>query len=221
MLKEKAQNMKGKYIAMKRTTLVLIAIFALSIFALTACGAEQVETVPAPQAPESQEITNAPESPPEDTGTEENDTPAPPEEDTPQTISDFAFKMGDVLIEMDQDINKVIEKLGEPLGIFEAPSCAFDGIDRIFGYPGMQIHTYPKGDSDFIHTISLRDDSLRTTEGGIRLGDDIQTALDAYGDDYELDTGLYRFKRGLTTLEFLTEDGIVMGITYGFLVEIQ
>ena len=203
---------------MKKTILTVIAVAMLSIFALTACGGGQPEPTPTPATPASQEepITND-TTPAEN---EETNTPAPPEEEDPQPLSGFAFKMGDVLIEMDQDINYVIEKLGEPLGIFEAPSCAFDGIDRIFGYPGMQIHTYPKGDSDFIHTISLRDDSLRTTEGGIRLGDDARAVIDAYGDDYELDTGLYRYKRGLTTLEFLTEDDIVMGITYGFIIEI-
>ena len=201
-----------------KKTILIITVAALTLFVLTACGGGQPEPAPAPEAPTQQEepITN-------DTtpaGNEENETPAPPEEDETQPTSGFTFKMGDVLIEMDQDINNIIEKLGEPLGIFEAPSCAFDGIDRIFGYPGMQIHTYPKEDSDFIHTISLRDDSLRTTEGGIRLGDDVSAVIDAYGNDYELDTGLYRYRRGMTTLEFLTEDDIVTGITYGYILEI-
>ena len=201
---------------MKKTVLILIILIALSAFALTACGGEPTE---APPSPPQQEEAAA--SPPETANSgEENDPGLPEEDDEPQAIPDFAFKMGDVLIEMDKDIEDVLEKLGEPQGIFEQESCAFDGIDRIFGYPGVQIHTYPKGDRDFIHTVSLRDDSHKTTEGGIRNGDDIQKALDAYGDDYTYNTGVYKYTRGLTTLEFFTEDDtIIRGITYGFIIE--
>ena len=200
---------------MKKRIPLLIAIIAISVFAMTACGGGQPEAVTATPPPAPQEAANSNEN---DTALTSDDPTPIEEEDEPQQPSEFAFKMGDFLIEMDQDIDYVLDNLGEPLGIFEAPSCAFEGIDRIFGYPGMQIHTYPKDDSDFVHTISLRDDSLRTTEGGIRLGSDIQAALDAYGNDYEFDTGLYRYRRGRTTLEFLTEDDIVMGITYGFII---
>jgi len=200
---------------MKKTLILLVAIIMLSLLTLTACGGGQTEAVTVPPPSEPQEVVEATVSDPIDT----NET-SPPEEEEAQPEPTFAFKYGDVLIEMDQDINYVLEKLGEPLGIFEAESCAFDGIDRIFRYPGMQLHTYPKGDNDFVHTISLRDDSLRTTEGGIRLGADIQDVIDAYGDDYEFDTRLYRFRRGMTTLEFITEDDMVVGITYGLIIDI-
>jgi hypothetical protein len=115
---------------------------------------------------------------------------------------------------MDENIADVIERIGEPLGEFEAPSCAFDGIDRIFSYPGIQIYTYPAGETDHIHTIGFFDDSVRTSEGGVRLGSTVQAVLDAYGDNYSYETGMYKFSRGLTSLEFLTEDDFVIGITY-------
>jgi len=139
----------------------------------------------------------------------------PPEiNDTPGVPSVFSFKMGEVNIEMDEDISAIIGKLGEPLGILEQPSCAFDGTDRIFSYPGVQIYTYPKGDADHIHTIGFFDDSVFTTEGKIRLGSNIQAAIDAYGNDYKYETGMYTFTRGLTFLEFLVDDDIIIGITY-------
>jgi len=116
---------------------------------------------------------------------------------------------------MDDDIANVISKIGEPLEEFEAESCAFDGIDRIFRYPGIQIYTYPKDGSDHIHTIGFFDDIIRTSEGGIRLDLPIQAALDAYGEDYRYETGMYTFTRGLTFLEFLVDDDdIIISITY-------
>jgi len=150
-----------------------------------------------------------------------NENTPPAINGTPGNPSVFSFKMGEVNIEMDEDISKIIGKLGEPLGILEQPSCAFDGIDRVFSYPGLQIYTYPKGDADHIHTIGFFDDSVFTTEGKIHLGSDIQAAIDAYGNDYKYETGMYTYTRGLTFLEFLVDDNdIIIGITYRLFLDL-
>jgi len=156
---------------MKKLIIFIILVsFALTT-ALTACG----NTQPAPAQGTQETPANDTDSGAVDTNPDETNQPAadpaapepaPPAEEpppaAPQEPPEFALIYKDTLIEMDQDMTYVLEKLGEPLGVFEAPSCAFDGIDRIFSYPGIQIHTYPKGDDDYVHTISLRDDSVRT-----------------------------------------------------------
>ncbi|MCL2425376.1 MAG: hypothetical protein FWD05_03455 [Oscillospiraceae bacterium] len=211
---------------MKKLVL-LLALMILVTFILTACGEEEVD-VPAEDTEETQEVDVVPddasdnEQLAETTEPEYNyidDTDAH-EGTTPDAPDAFAFIFRDVLIEMNQDVSQVISALGDPDGEFEAPSCAFDGIDRIFAYPGIQIYTYPLDDSDFIHTVAFFDDSIRTTEGGIRLGANIQAVIDVYGDDYEYEVGMYTFTRGRTVLEFLTDDGIVIGISYRYLIEI-
>jgi len=132
-------------------------------------------------------------------------------------LPDFALMVDGFLIELNQDIALVLDTLGEPRAIFEEPSCAFEGIDRIFGYADMQIHTYPVGDTDQIHTIMFLNDLIRTTEGRIRIRHStLQDVIDAYGDDYEYGTSIYTYTRGLTTLQFYVIDDIVEGITYGF-----
>jgi len=141
--------------------------------------------------------------------------------DAAQTLDAFVFVFRDVAIEMNQNVTYVIDQLGEPTGEFEAPSCAFDGIDRVFAYgTAVQIYTYPLGGNDHIHTVAFFDDTVRTTEGRIRLYDTVQAVIDAYGDDYEYDTGMYTFTRGRTVLEFLTADGIVIGISYRYLIDV-
>jgi len=197
----------------------LVILLISAIFALTACGDGQAVNAPEETTPVPEQSSNAADvSTPPDNEIPEVDTPEPIDEE-PAEEPDFALLFNDFLIEMDQDITYVISALGEPLNIFEAPSCAFDGIDRVFLYPGVQLHTYPVGDDDFIHTISIRDDSLRTTEGRVVLGSSLQTMLDAYGDEYVHETGMYTFTRGRTTLQFFIDDGIVTGITYGFIIE--
>jgi len=133
----------------------------------------------------------------------------------------FALEVNGFLIEMDQDINYVLAALGEPNYQMAVPSCAFDGEDRILRYDNLsiQIHTYPMGDNDFIQTLSLRDDNIRTSEGGIRLGATYEDVVAAYGSDYEKDFNMYKFTRGRTTLEFYILDGIVLGITFGLIFE--
>jgi hypothetical protein len=197
--------------------IMLVLIIVLFTLSLAACGSGDspggetpVEQVPAEVAPRD----NEPALP-----VGENE-PEASVEDEPIISDAFFFKMGDFIVEMDQDIDYVINNVGEPLGRFEAQSCAFDGMDIIFSYPGIQIYTYPAGAGNYIHTIGFFDDSVRTAEGNIRLGTRIQSVIDVYGDDYSYETGLYRFTRGLTVLEFLVEDDIVMGITYRLLLDL-
>jgi len=153
-----------------------------------------------------------------DDSTSSDDETAQAGEDS-QEQSDFALMVGNFLIVMNSDMTYTLEALGTPMAEFEEPSCAFDGIDRIFGYPDLQIHTYPVGDSDHIHTVMLLNDLIRTTEGNIRIRhSSLQDVIDFYGDGYVHEAGMYTFTRGLTTLEFYIENGVVEGITYGFII---
>jgi len=197
---------------MKRFYLILFLLIAT--LAIVACGSDDgPDETPVRQQPSVEDPGNSPEP-------ANVNEPEPPATNEPSVSDTFFFKMGDVVIEMDQDIDQVINNVGEPLGRFEAQSCAFDGIDIIFSYPGIQIYTYPAGAGNYIHTIGFFDDTVRTAEGNIRLGTRIQNVFDVYGEDYSYETGMYRFTRGLTVLEFLVEDDIVMGITYRLLLDL-
>ena len=201
---------------MKKSILILIIVLAM--LALAACGDGNgaLEETPGEQEP----VENAPHDNDPPLPVEENEQDAPVE-DEPVVSDVFFFKMGDMIVHMDEDIDHVIENVGEPLGRFEAESCAFDGIDIIFSYPGIQIYTYPAGAGNYIHMIGFFDDTVRTAEGNIRLGSSIQSVFDIYGDDYSYETGMYRFTRGLTVLEFLVdEEDVVMGITYRLLLDL-
>jgi len=209
---------------------LLILLFAVSLIVLmtvfTACGSnpEQPQgSNPPPEtgntpAPANNDDNREPQ------GTGDNSTGNDPGNDelipTPPPLPDvFFFSLGNHVIDMNENISFVIEKLGDPLGIMVLPSCAFDGDDRIYRYPGAELYTYPIGEEDFIHTVSFYDDTIRTAEGGIRLGSRLQAILDAYGDNYEFDAGMYKFIRSNTSLEFLVSDDMVIGITYRYKID--
>jgi len=197
-----------------------ILFLILAVLVLAACGGQANDTQK-PLDPEPQEAENATENAaanaPAPAAPDTNES-AEPAEAEPQTEREFFFKIDDVEVELNRNVTQVINRLGEPLGVLELPSCAFEGMDRVFRYPGADLYTYPVGDDDFVYTIVFFDDSVRTAEGGIRLGSDIQAVFDAYGDDYKFDSGMYTFTRGLTTLEFFVEGSTVMGIAYAFMV---
>ena len=159
-------------------------------------------------------------------GLPDADQPAPlsqPPDDTPteapgeEAEAAFALDYYGFTIQMDQNMEEVLGALSEPLGIFEAPSCAFEGIDRIYRFPGMQIHTYPLGEEDFVHTISIRDDSI-FIHGDIYMGNSWEDVTAVYGDGYEQDVDMFTYTRGSTTLSFLVEEGNVTAITFGLIM---
>ena len=43
------------------------------------------------------------------------------------------------------------------MSYFEAPSCAFDGIDKTYTYAGFELLTYPKDDKDYVSSVVLKD----------------------------------------------------------------
>jgi hypothetical protein len=210
--------------------LFIVLNLTLALAVLAACGDGQTEDGPVLSGTELQDVGGAVSGDPAQT------EPEPlPGGDAAATGSDaatiggdatttgdgeqqdalpFALRVGDFLIEMDMNITYAITALGEPRDIVVQPSCAFDGDDRVYMYPDIDIFTYPVDDEDFIHTINLLNDNTRTTEGQVRVGDDMQKMLDAYGDDYILEASMYTFTRGSTTLQFFVSDGKVVGIIF-------
>ena len=206
-----------------RKYIIVLLIIAVAVV-LVGCGAG--DDAPSGEPPDNDAAiqSNQPSEGSNDSGQSVLDTqPADddPTEDTPPAEDDnapFSLLYNGFTIQMDQNITEVLAALGEPLGIFEAPSCAFDGIDRIFRFPGMQIHTYPLGEEDFVHTISIRDDSI-LLDGDLYLGNSWEDFSAMYGDGYVQDVDMFTYTKQSTTLSFLVEEGNVTAITYGLIME--
>jgi hypothetical protein len=198
--------------------LVLIIILVLATITVTACNSAKTANTEKTQNTEHSGSDIVPAAPdtavsPDAKTTGDDKTDATADED-----SGFALKIGDSIIRMDQNMAEVQAMLGEPRNVFVEQSCAFDGMDRVFSYPGLQIHTYPKGSEDYVHTVSLRDDSIRTMQG-IYLGSTMNAVIKAYGDEYKMESDVLIYTEGRTTLSFFIEDDIVTAITYNLVIE--
>ena len=130
----------------------------------------------------------------------------------------FAFVSDGVVISMNQDTAEFLDKLGEPLNYAESPSCAFEGLDKIYTYDSFDLYTYPDGDHDFVNSIYFTSDKARTPLG-IGLGSSVDEMEAAYGTDYEEEFEVYTYTKDKTKLAFLTTDGVIDSIEYTAITE--
>lgn len=93
----------------------------------------------------------------------------------------FTFTSGSTVIEMNADASAVVEELGEADDYFESESCAFEGLDKVYTYPGFQLNTYPVDDKDYVLSVVFMDDTVSTDEG-ISIGSTKDEVTEAYGE---------------------------------------
>lgn len=136
----------------------------------------------------------------------------------PVTHSGYVFQAGGTVIGMNEDSEPILAALGNWSDYFEAESCAFQGLDKTYSYPGFELYTYPKGDRDMVNSITLLDDSVSTPEG-IRIGSAEADITAAYGDGYVLENGVYQYTKDKSILSIFTTGGVVDGIEYTAITE--
>ena len=142
----------------------------------------------------------------EDTADEETtDEETDDAETVVESEDSFVFSYKGLDIRMNQDMSEVLEVLGEPNSYFEAASCAFDGMDRMYTYSSFEIDSYPDGDMERVSAIYFKDDLVTTAEGIslYMMKDDME---EAYGTDYEVVDSSCIYSRGGSTLTFILND---------------
>lgn len=115
-------------------------------------------------------------------------------------------------VAIDDDMAQVLEALGEPQSYFEAPSCAFEGLDKTYTYSGFTIITRPE-ETDLVTSILLTDDSTSTPEG-VYIGSSAEEVAAAYGEAGQRTDTLLSYTKDGTTLNFILEGGAVISIEY-------
>ncbi len=142
----------------------------------------------------------------------DNNTP-----DTAETAG-YEFDYQGITMHMNDKADAAIDALGKPMDYFEAPSCAFQGLDKIYYYSGFDLSTYPGTDGDYISAIDFSDDSVSTKEG-IYIGVSRDKVIEAYGKDYTKESGSLIYTKGKTKLTFLMESDVVTSTNYDFITE--
>lgn len=124
----------------------------------------------------------------------------------------YVFVASGVTVEVDADMAPVLQALGEPASYFEAASCAFEGLDKIYTYNSFEIDTYPLQDQDLVSAIILKDDSVTTAEG-ICIGDSLEKLQETYGDGAQ-ENGMLVYEKDGMKLCFILQDDNIISIEY-------
>ncbi|MDF2539732.1 MAG: hypothetical protein K0S76_2753 [Herbinix sp.] len=130
----------------------------------------------------------------------------------------YKFTINDVTVPMNVKADSILEALGEPLESFEAPSCAFQGMDKIYNYGSYEVNTYPNEGTDIISAVDLKDDTVATEEG-IYIGSTLAEVIEAYGEAESSENGLYTYTLGDSKLTLIIKNDVVEAITYLAVVE--
>lgn len=128
---------------------------------------------------------------------------------------DLYFESNGVKIRPYDLIDDVVAGLGEPSkGTFDAPSCAYQGMDVFYNYGAFQLTVNDVDGAKHVTVIMVVDDTVSTPEG-VKIGqteDEMKPKLGgATGDN-----GLYRVESGKATLQIQIADGKVKSILYTY-----
>ncbi len=118
---------------------------------------------------------------------------------------------GDIYINMPSD--EVVALLGEPESTFEAPSCALDGMDKVYTYDHCEIYIAEYPDQSLVSAIYLTDD-LSSTPEGLTVGDTDKKMRELYGDPYKSDGYEYTYRKEDSYLRVQVNVGKVTYIYY-------
>ena len=131
----------------------------------------------------------------------------------------FEFVYSGTAIKMYDEAAPILDKLGKEVDYFEAESCAFQGMDKIYTYGAFELHTHEIEGVDHVSSIIFLDDSISTKEG-VSLFSSFDDMMEVYGkEDYTEEHGLYTFEKGDSMLLLLIEDEEIVSIEYMAKVE--
>ena len=189
---------------MNTRTRIGAALLAALLLALMGCGgtaqpAEKPGVVYLdPNAPAAAQSTAAPapqgESAPVAQGTE---LPPPEQGEEAEPALDLYFESRGVRIEPMMAADPVLSALGEPIGTFEADSCAYIGKDIFYYYPGFELTVNEVEGTNRITAVSVVDDTVITPQG-LRIYDEEEKLLSLLGGTEE--NGVYTYHSGQTLL---------------------
>jgi hypothetical protein len=198
-------------------------IAMLVIFALTAAGcAQTVATAAQPDDGAEAELkAAAEEAKPAADGvndtTDETNAASDESELAPaDTIKDgYYFDYNGTPVYLGDLMTNVLTSLGAENEFYEAPSCAYDGMAKMYVYGGFELATYVRdaNDADRLYSLTFFDDSVTTAEGAY-IGQSFDDVTALYGGGYEEIPGAYLYSKDGAVLSFTVEDGEVTVIQY-------
>jgi hypothetical protein len=162
----------------------------------------------------SNKAGNTPKTPEENNGISVGtNKPNEPAGDKDEKPKGFVFQTRGIDIAMHAEVAPILDKLGQYREFFEAESCAFQGMERVYTYNGFELHTYEMNGVDYVAAVMFLDDSV-TTKEGITIDSTFDDVVAAFGDKYTQRLTLYTYELDKTKISFIIEDDRVASVEY-------
>lgn len=181
--------------------IMLVLAFAL---VLTGCGSKTGNENNNPTEPTPVEQQNTQNVEKEESGSNTNIVTEP---------KGYVFEYNNVKIGMDMEAAPIVAALGEPASYFEAPSCAFEGLDKTYSYGSFELDTYEQNGKDYIAGIFFCDDLIETPEG-VALFETKADMTKAYGDGFKEEYGMLVYENEGMKLKFILDGDEITSIEY-------
>lgn len=97
--------------------------------------------------------------------------------------------------------------------VYEAASCAIEGLDKTYTYGSIVISTQDDGKTERVTGLTIMDDGAATGEG-VTIGDSVERVKAVYGEPASQSENVWRYLRGKTVLRILFREGMVTSIVY-------
>lgn len=129
-------------------------------------------------------------------------------------VSGYYFIINGVTVAVDMDMDELKSQLPEAKSVFEAPSCAGEGMSYTYNYSAYEIETYPAADGkNRIGFITLKDDTVATVEE-VDLSMTKDDVILVYGEKYEESPNQISYVKDGTKLNFIFDGDNIISIQY-------
>ena len=130
----------------------------------------------------------------------------------------FSFTYKGTKIALHAPAEPIIEALGGDPEYSESTSCAFDGLDKSYGYGSFYLETYPIGDKDYVYGWYFVDD-LITNDEDIGIGSTLADVDAMYGLENYNGSNAFQIKKGSGMLTIILENDVVTSVQYAIITE--
>ena len=108
-------------------------------------------------------------------------------------------------------------KISEEANLSEIPSCAFDGVDKVYTYSNVEITVADVDKVPTVYSVYFINENISTDEG-IKISDTKDLMIEKYGKNYDNSlSNVYEYTKGNVILSFIVENDIITGIEYTLL----
>ena len=144
----------------------------------------------------------------------EAEVPAVPETDSNAAETEAVAKVGGYVCELDNGMvielgavaEGVLDALGAPQNVAEAPSCIHEGMDRIYSFNGFSVTTSPDGKgADRVQEVALTSDAV-LLKNGISIGSSLDAVKAAFGSDCTEQFGVLQYITDHAKISIVLDD---------------